>query len=98
MTVEHNTSSKEERIAALFRAINGPGDEGDWRQSALCAQTDPEQFFPAKGESTRPAKKVCQSCPVTQECLNEALANDARDGVWGGLSVRERRKLKRRAA
>ena len=64
---------------------------------ALCAQTDPEAFFPEKGGSTREAKRVCQSCTVRTECLEYALAQDERFGIWGGLSERERRKLKRAA-
>ena len=74
-------------------------DEGElsWQERALCAQTDPEAFFPEKGGSTREAKKVCVSCEVRAECLEYALAHDERFGIWGGLSERERRKLKKRA-
>ncbi|MFC7405069.1 WhiB family transcriptional regulator [Georgenia alba] len=74
-------------------------DEGAlaWQDRALCAQTDPEAFFPEKGGSTREAKRVCTSCEVRAECLEYALSNDERFGIWGGLSERERRKLKRRA-
>jgi WhiB family transcriptional regulator, redox-sensing transcriptional regulator len=68
-----------------------------WQERALCAQTDPEAFFPEKGGSTREAKKVCLTCDVRSECLEYALANDERFGIWGGLSERERRKLKKRA-
>lgn len=68
-----------------------------WQERALCAQTDPEAFFPEKGCSTREAKKVCQTCDAKAECLEYALAHDERFGIWGGLSERERRKLKRRA-
>ena len=67
-----------------------------WQERALCAQTDPEAFFPEKGGSTREAKKVCMSCEVRVECLDYALAQDERFGIWGGLSERERRRLKRR--
>ncbi len=68
-----------------------------WQQFALCAQTDPEAFFPEKGGSTREAKAICASCEVRAECLEYALAHDERFGIWGGLSERERRRLKRRA-
>jgi len=68
-----------------------------WQTDALCAQTDPEAFFPEKGGSTRDAKRICGSCDVRGECLEYALQNDERFGIWGGLSERERRKLKRRA-
>lgn len=69
-----------------------------WQSDALCAQTDPEAFFPEKGGSTRDAKRICTACDVRDECLEYALENDERFGIWGGLSERERRKLKRRAS
>jgi WhiB family transcriptional regulator, redox-sensing transcriptional regulator len=65
-----------------------------WMDRALCAETDPEAFFPEKGGSTRDAKLVCRSCEVRAECLEYALANDERFGIWGGLSERERRRLR----
>ena len=68
-----------------------------WQADALCAQTDPEAFFPEKGGSTRDAKTICTTCEVRGECLEYALQNDERFGIWGGLSERERRKLRRRA-
>jgi WhiB family redox-sensing transcriptional regulator len=68
-----------------------------WQERALCAQTDPEAFFPEKGGSTREAKRVCLACEVRAECLEYALANDERFGIWGGLSERERRRVKKRA-
>ncbi|WP_081743352.1 WhiB family transcriptional regulator [Arthrobacter sp. H20] len=74
-------------------------DEGElgWQADSLCAQTDPEAFFPEKGGSTRDAKKVCGACNVRSQCLEYALANDERFGIWGGLSERERRRLRKRA-
>jgi WhiB family redox-sensing transcriptional regulator len=69
-----------------------------WQTDALCAQTDPEAFFPEKGGSTRDAKRICTSCEVRSQCLEYALQNDERFGIWGGLSERERRRLKRRAS
>ena len=66
-----------------------------WQDRALCAQTDPEAFFPEKGGSTREAKKVCRTCEVRTECLEYALEHDERFGIWGGLSERERRRIKR---
>jgi WhiB family redox-sensing transcriptional regulator len=76
-----------------------PEDETllSWQDKALCAQTDPEAFFPEKGGSTREAKRICVSCEVKQECLEYALMQDERFGIWGGLSERERRRLKRKA-
>ena len=95
----------EERVDVDARAelslLDLAGQDSDeaeltWHERALCAQTDPEAFFPEKGGSTREAKKVCVSCEVRAECLEYALENDERFGIWGGLSERERRKLKRR--
>ena len=64
----------------------------EWREQALCARHDPEIFFPAKGESTRKAKAICEMCLVRVECLNEAVKGRIRYGVWGGRSERERRR------
>ncbi len=75
----------------------GQETERDWQERALCSQTDPEAFFPEKGGSTREAKKICTGCEVRAECLEYALAHDERFGIWGGLSERERRKLRKRA-
>ena len=73
------------------------GEAQEWQERALCAQTDPEAFFPEKGGSTREAKKICTDCEVKSECLDYALANDERFVIWGGLSERERRRLRRAA-
>ena len=70
-------------------------DDATWRDSALCAQTDPEEFFPDKGGTTREAKRVCAACTVRTECLEYALDHGERFGIWGGLSERERRRLTR---
>ena len=70
----------------------------EWTRDALCAQTDPEAFFPEVGGSTRRATSVCAACPVLAECRDYALdASGELDGVWGGLSANERRRLRRQA-
>jgi WhiB family redox-sensing transcriptional regulator len=79
---------------ALLPGDDVPAGDESWRLDALCAETDPEAFFPEKGGSTREAKRVCASCPVRMECLEFALGNDERFGIWGGLSERERRRLR----
>jgi WhiB family redox-sensing transcriptional regulator len=67
-----------------------------WIDDALCAQTDPEIFFPSKGAPGKAAKRVCRACPVRSECLAEAVENQVSWGVWGGLGTRERiRRLER---
>jgi WhiB family redox-sensing transcriptional regulator len=59
-------------------------EDTGWQDRALCAQTDPEAFFPETGGSTREAKRVCGSCEVRAECLGYALDHDERFGIWGG--------------
>jgi len=68
-------------------------DAPEWAEHALCAQTDPEIFFPDKGGSTREAKAVCGRCDVRPQCLDYALSRVERFGIWGGTSERERRKI-----
>ena len=87
------------KLITNVELIDTAEHEGElsWQERALCAQTDPEAFFPEKGGSTRDAKKVCVGCEVRGECLEYALAHDERFGIWGGLSERERRKFKKEA-
>lgn len=72
-------------------------DGGDWREQALCAQSDPDRWFPDRGGSTRTAKLICADCPVRQSCLEYALEACEPWGVWGGKSERERRRMRRDA-
>lgn len=78
-----------------IHAVSPATVDDQWQERALCAQTDPEAFFPEKGGSTREAKRICLGCEVRDACLEYALAHDERFGIWGGLSERERRRLKR---
>ena len=84
-------------MGEVFPLIDEPDEDNGWQDRALCAQTDPEAFFPEKGGSTREAKKVCLGCDVRAESLEYALMKDERFGIWGGLSERERRRLKKSA-
>ena len=70
----------------------------EWMSEAACAQIDSDPWFPEKGGSTREVKKICAACPVQTQCLKYALDHDERFGVWGGMSERERRRLKRDGA
>lgn len=70
-------------------------DGNDWMADGLCRQVDGEVWFPEKGSSNRDAKRVCMACPVRAECLQYALDNGEQYGVWGGLSVAERIKLRK---
>lgn len=98
MTMLDTISEAVGEDTADVRMIARPIEVGriiDWTELALCAETDPEAFFPEKGGSTRNAKMVCSRCPVRRDCLETALDRDERFGIWGGLSERERRRLKR---
>jgi WhiB family redox-sensing transcriptional regulator len=64
-----------------------------WRKRADCRGIDPEIFFPATDEDAEEAKAICAMCPVRQACLEYALANREREGVWGGATERERRRI-----
>lgn len=103
MTVYRNDVPLDWAIDPLRRGVLGTdravGDDNplSWQADSLCTQTDPEAFFPEKGGSTRDAKRICAECTVRSECLEYALANDERFGIWGGLSERERRKFRRRS-
>lgn len=95
--------AEEAPSLATWLGVPGFGDTADdgelaWQADALCAQTDPEAFFPEKGGSTRDAKKVCGSCTVRSQCLEYALSNDERFGIWGGMSERERRRLRKKSS
>lgn len=65
-----------------------------WQELANCRGVDPDLFFTERGESTREAKEVCAGCAVRSECLEYAMGVPERFGIWGGLSERERRRLR----
>lgn len=70
-----------------------------WMDSALCTQADPDMFFPeGQGASAAEAKRLCALCPVRSECLTYAFDHRERYGVWGGLTDKQRRRLRRGAA
>lgn len=74
------------------------GEAEVWQMFANCLGTDPDLFFPERGASTKEAKAVCQGCVVREDCLEYALANGEKFGIWGGLSERERRRIRRQRA
>lgn len=69
-----------------------------WQERANCLGVDPDLFFPERGASTREAKAVCRGCEVRLECLEYALGHGEKFGIWGGLSERERRRVRRERA
>lgn len=68
--------------------------ELDWQSEALCAQTDPEAFFPDLHAQARQAIRVCQKCPVIKQCHNYAVVTQQEHGVWGGKDFTIRRNVK----
>lgn len=69
----------------------------DWTSRAECAGMDASLFFPERGEATKHAKATCARCPVLDQRRTYALAHREVHGIWGGLSERERRRLRRAA-
>ncbi len=87
-------------VPVTLGTAGGPGENGErrWQERANCLGVDPDLFFPERGASTREAKAVCGGCEVRLECLEYALCNGEKFGIWGGLSERERRRLRRQRA
>ena len=73
-------------------------EEAGWQLEANCLGVDPDLFFPERGASTKEAKAVCKGCVVREDCLEFALQNGEKFGIWGGLSERERRRIRRQRA
>jgi WhiB family redox-sensing transcriptional regulator len=67
-----------------------------WRQRAACRGVDPDIFYPVTDEDAEEAKAICAQCPVQHACLEWALSTREREGVWGGATERERRRIIRR--
>ncbi len=88
-------SSLAALVAAHRAASRG---ERRWQENANCLGVDPDLFFPERGASTREAKSVCRGCEVRIECLEYTLAHGEKFGIWGGLSERERRRVRRQRA
>ena len=70
-------------------------DDSPWWERALCREVGPEFFYVEKGGNTRPAKQVCQRCPVRKECLEEALELGDDFGIRGGESYISRRQIRK---
>ena len=86
-------------LAALVAAHRyASSDQRRWQEQANCLGVDPDLFFPERGASTREAKAVCRGCEVRGDCLEYALAHGEKFGIWGGLSERERRRVRRQRA
>lgn len=94
MQIEQSTEPR----STIHYTIADEDTRGNWQDEANCLGVDPDLFFPERGASTREAKEVCRGCVVRLDCLEYALVNGEKFGIWGGLSERERRRLRRQRA
>ena len=95
-SVGRATGGKESNVE-IVELMSGMEDRG-WQARANCMGVDPDLFFPERGASTREAKEVCRGCVAREDCLEYALDNGEKFGIWGGMSERERRRLRRARA
>jgi WhiB family redox-sensing transcriptional regulator len=79
----------------FIEALTVGGLDLAWQDFANCKGADPDLFFPERGASTRQAKSICRECSVREECLEFAIVSSEKFGIWGGLSERERRKIRK---
>lgn len=102
-TIDSDRGSVQKRMLDYFypeepsHSPQGQGTDSEkgWQDYANCMGVDPDLFFPERGASTREAKEVCKGCVVREDCLEYALAGGEKFGIWGGLSERERRRIRR---
>ena len=92
---EGRTSGK---VDGSMGIIAKPDLDTGWKDLSNCLGVDPDLFFPERGASTREAKEVCRGCEVRIDCLEYALQNGEKFGIWGGMSERERRRIRRQRA
>ena len=68
----------------------------NWVGRAACSGLDPAIFYPPTDEEADAAKAICGECPVMEACLEHAIDNREKNGVWGGATERERLRIIRR--
>lgn len=97
---DHDDEGHAVQVFELVRLLGPDRTEAErrWQERANCLGVDPDLFFPERGASTREAKAVCRGCEVRVDCLEFALAHGEKFGIWGGLSERERRRVRRQRA
>ena len=79
----------------FLEALREDGADMAWQDFANCRGAEPDLFFPERGASTRTAKGICRECTVQDECLEFAIVSSEKFGIWGALSERERRKIRK---
>ncbi|MXZ67494.1 MAG: WhiB family transcriptional regulator [Acidimicrobiia bacterium] len=82
----------------ILTSIQPPVGGSSWRDQAACRTTDPGVFFPDPGDvvGVERARQVCDGCPVATECLSYAVGTNQTEGIWGGTTPGERRRLRQR--
>ena len=93
-TGRNNPTGEENHMYDIVEETEAKG----WQENANCLGVDPDLFFPERGASTREAKEVCRGCVVREDCLEYALVHGEKFGIWGGMSERERRRIRRARA
>ena len=82
-------------LVDLLEVLQTGGLDMAWQDLANCRVADPDLFFPERGASTRTAKGICRDCQVRAECLEFAIVSSEKFGIWGMMSERERRKIRK---
>jgi WhiB family transcriptional regulator, redox-sensing transcriptional regulator len=83
-----------EQLPTLETLLQRP----EWHQDAACRDMVPARFVRSPGTDYGGLRALCERCPVRQECLETALADDSLVGLWGGTNDRERREMRRAVA
>ena len=86
-------SGRRRMASELFEALDLEGLA--WQDAGACRGADADLFFPERGASTRRAKQICSECAVRVECLEYAICTGEKFGIWGGMSERERRRIRK---
>lgn len=71
-------------------------DSMAWAEQGACRGSKSSLWFPEPGKNAPHALAICKECPVRAECLDYAMVNGERFGVWGGTTEKDRRKLRHR--
>ena len=73
-------------------------EQPNWREDASCRGYDGAVFFPDDGDTAgiNYARSICAGCPVMEDCLTYAVEMNQTEGIWGGATKQERRRLRRR--
>lgn len=88
------TRTPSNRLLARRISEDGGGKQREWAEQALCANADPELFFPPDGDSGALAKQICSRCTVQPECLAYAIDANEEFGIWGGMTWKERNQVR----